>query len=274
MSVRKLLALLLFVVSAATVCADDETPRRWSLIGGMDISCLTAGSHTAPDFRTEKAATFESPGTVVLAEYYLPNDHFSVLGGYMSETLEWYEGDVSVKMHNIALGARYYPLSRRCVIQPYAAVMAYGNVGRRHDSGSFDLTYGNQGSQGYKRDYTVSAPFLSVAPTVGFDVYILSSVALELQYGFPLAVAGKTDISTTYAGHSGVYDLHPNMSRHNVQIALKLTFPFRVSGKEISNSLYNLICMAMGIYDPNESPKKETKTQQRKTSLHRALDSY
>ncbi len=276
MSAKKLLALLLLlVVSVATMrAADNETPRRWAVIAGMSISCPTVGSHATPDFYNEKFSSFESPGSTVMAEYYLPSDHFSVVGGYMSETLAWYDGDVSVKMHNIALGARYYPLSRRCALQPYAALMAYGNVAQRQKSGNYDMVYGNQGSQGYKRDYTVSAPFLSVAPTVGLDVYILSSVALEVQYGFPLAVGGKTDVSTTYSGHSGAYNLCSNMNRHNLQIALKLSFPFHVSGKEASNCLVDLISMALGIYDPNDTTKKETKTQQRKTSLQKALDSY
>lgn len=272
MSARKLLVLLLLVVSAVTVsAADDETPRRWALIGGMSISCPTVGNHNAPDFYNENFSTFESPGATVMAEYYLPSDHFSVLGGYMSETLAWYDGDVSAKMHNIALGARYYPLSRRCAIQPYAALMAYGNVGSRKNSGNYDMVYGNQGGQGYKRDYTINAPFLSVAPTVGFDVYILSSVALEVQYGFPLAINGNADIRTTYSGHAGTYGLHSNMNRHNIQIALKLSFPFRTSGDEVGNCLVDLISMALGIYDPNDSPKQETKT---KTSLQKALDSY
>ena len=275
MTVKKLITLLLLAVSAVTVRAtDDETPRRWAVIGGMSISCPTVGDHAKPDFYTETFSTFDSPGSAVMAEYYLPSDHFSVLGGYMSETLAWYDGDVSVKMHNIALGTRYYPLSRRCALQPYAALMAYGNVAQRQKTGNFDMVYGNQGGQGYKRDYTVSAPFLSVAPTVGFDVYILSSVALEVQYGFPVAVGGKADVSTTYSGHSGAYSLHSNMNRHNVQIALKLSFPFHVSGEETSNCLVDLIQMAFGVYDADATAKKETKTQHRKNSLQHALDSY
>ncbi len=265
------LLLLLALTSVAAHASDDETPRRWAVIGGMGISCPTVGSHDVPDFRTEKTATFDSPGAVVMAEYYLPSDHFSVLGGYTAETLNWYEGDVSVKMHNVALGARYYPLSRRCAVQPYASLMAYGNVARRAVSGSADVLYANQG---YKRDYTVSAPFLSVAPTVGFDVYILSSVAIEVQYGFPVALGGKTDVSSVYGGHSGTYGLHSNMNRHNIQVALKLTFPFRVSGKEAGNCLLDLIQMAFGVYDADATAGQETKTQHRKNSLQHALDSY
>lgn len=269
MSARKLLLLLLLAVTAVSVSATDDTPRRWALIGGMSISCPTVSNRSASDSRSIKATSFDSPGITVMGEYYLPSDHFSVLGGYMSETLAWYEGDLSVKMKNIALGARYYPLSRRCAIQPYASVMAYGNVGKRHDSGHISYT-----TQGTKRDYTVSAPFLSVAPTVGFDLYILSSVAFEVQYGYPMAVAGKTELRTVYSGSTETCSLESKMNRHNIQFALKISFPFQSSGHEVGNCLVDLIETAFGLYDPNESTKKETKSQQRKKSISRTLESY
>ena len=106
-------------------------------------------------------------------------------------------------MHNIALGARYYPLSTACVIQPYAALMTYTNVGQSNDRNTMSST---GGGYSYERRYEISSPRVSVAPTVGLDCYIFY--------------------------------------------------------------------MALGIYDPDDDPKPETKKERRKSSLNKVLNSY
>ena len=48
-----------------------------------------------------------------MLEYYLSNDHFSLVGGYNAETLEWFSSDVSATMRNISVGyatIRYVPV--------------------------------------------------------------------------------------------------------------------------------------------------------------------
>ena len=249
----------------------EDSPRRWAVIAGMNISCPTVSSHDAPQGTSGKAASFSSPGASIMLEYWLANRHFSIVGGYNAETVEWYGSDVSATMHNIALGARYYPLSAACTLQPYAALMTYTNVGSAHEKSWMGFTGGNGVS--YERVYTVDCPRLSVAPAVGYDCYILSSLALEFQYAFPLAIDGKTRISSTYGTGQTAYPLRSNMHRHNFQIGLKATFPFHFSTKD-GNNLFDLIYMALGIYDPDEEPRKETKNVSRKRSLNRVLDSY
>ncbi len=267
------LATALWAAPITTMSAandDDDTSRRWAIIAGMNISCPTTASHEQPQSVTEKTGTFGSPMGNVMLEYYLNNAHFSLVGGYNAETLEWYSSDVYATMRNIALGARYYPLSTSCTIQPYAALMAYTNVGslNEHDNMGF---IGD--SHSYERNYNISYPRLSVAPTIGFDCYIFSSLALEFQYGFPLAIDGKTNISTTYNGQPTAYRMRSDMHRHNIQIGLKATFPFRFTSDD-GNSLFDLIYMALGIYDPNDEAPKETKKERHKSSLKRVLDSY
>ena len=63
------------------------------------------------------------------------------------------------------------------------------------------------------------------------------------------------------------------MHRHNIQIGLKATFPFRFTSND-GNSLFDLIYMALGIYDPNDEAQKETKKERHKSGLKRVLDSY
>lgn len=266
-------AITLFAGNAATLsAANDEEPssRRWAVIAGMNLSCPTTAVNEQSDQYADKAASFGSAEGNVMVEYYLRNPHFSVVGGYNAETMEWYGSDVDVTMHNIALGARYYPLSSACVIQPYAALMTYTNVGQSNDRSTMSST---GGGYSYERRYEISSPRVSVAPTVGFDCYIFSSLALEFQYGFPLAIDGKTNVSTTYGGQQTAYRMRSDMHRHNIQIGVKATFPLRFTTED-GNSLFRMIYMALGIYDPDDDPKPETKKERRKSSLNKVLNSY
>ena len=266
-------AITLFAGNAATLsAANDEEPssRRWAVIAGMNLSCPTTAVNEQSGQYADKAASFGSAEGNVMVEYYLRNPHFSVVGGYNAETMEWYGSDVDVTMHNIALGARYYPLSSACVIQPYAALMTYTNVGQSNDRSTMS---NSGGGYSYERRYEISSPRVSVAPTVGFDCYIFSSLALELQYGFPLAIDGKTNVSTTYGGQQTAYRMRSDMHRHNIQIGVKATFPLRFTTED-GNSLFRMIYMALGIYDPDDDPKPETKKERRKSSLNKVLNSY
>ena len=266
-------AITLFAGNAATLsAANDEEPSspRWAVIAGMNLSCPTTAVNEQSGQYADKAASFGSAEGNVMVEYYLRNPHFSVVGGYNAETMEWYGSDVDVTMHNIALGARYYPLSTACVIQPYAALMTYTNVGKSNERSTMSST---GGGYSYERRYEISSPRVSVAPTVGFDCYIFSSLALEFQYGFPLAIDGKTNVSTTYGGQQTAYRMRSDMHRHNIQIGVKATFPLRFTTED-GNSLFRMIYMALGIYDPDDDPKPETKKERRKSSLNKVLNSY
>ena len=266
-------AITLFAGNATTLSAandEESSSRRWAVIAGMNLSCPTTAVNEQSGQYADKAASFGSAEGNVMVEYYLRNPHFSVVGGYNAETMEWYGSDVDVTMHNIALGARYYPLSTACVIQPYAALMTYTNVGQSNDRNTMSSS---GGGYSYERRYEISSPRMSVAPTVGFDCYIFSSLALEFQYGFPLAIDGKTNVSTTYGGQQTAYRMRSDMHRHNIQIGVKATFPLRFTTED-GNSLFRMIYMALGIYDPDDDPKPETKKERRKSSLNKVLNSY
>lgn len=254
---------------------DDETSRRWAVITSMNLSYPTTASVKQNEAHTQKAASFGNPLGSIMLEYYLPNGHFSLVGGYNAEALEWYGSDISAIMRNIALGARYYPLSPSCAIQPYAALMTYTNVGTQNEQSYMSCNISNMAeSYSYERKYNISYPRFSVAPVVGFDCYIFSSLALVFQYGFPLAINGKTSVSTTFNGQPTIYDMRSNMHRHNIQIGLKATFPFRFTSDD-GNTIIKCIEYMLGIYDPDEEPsRKETKKERNKASLKRMLDAY
>lgn len=260
----------LAVCAATAFAGDDDVPCRWAVIAGMNLSCPTTASVERSPRDAGNIATFASPQCNVLVEYYLPKQHFSLVGGYNAETVQWFESQVNATMQNIVVGARYYPLSKRFALQPYAALMTYTNVAQRHEQHSMSAW---NGGDGYERNSTISLPRVSVAPAVGLDCYIFSSLALEFQYGFPLAIDGKAHVATTCDGSPDVYRMRSNMHRHNIQIGLKATFPFRFTSAD-GDSLFSLIEVALGIYDPNDEPKRETKKERRRMKLGRVLDSY
>lgn len=170
---------------AATAAADNDTDdvsRRWAVIAGMNLSCPTTASVERSPRDAGNIAAFASPQFNVLLEYYLPQQHFSLVGGYNAETVQWFGSKVDATMQNIVVGARYYPLSKSFALQPYASLMTYTNVAGRHVQHSMSAW---NGGNGYERNSTISLPRVSIAPTVGLDCYIFSSLALEFQYGFP-----------------------------------------------------------------------------------------
>lgn len=256
--------------AATAFAGDDDVSRRWAVIAGMNLSCPTTASVERSPRDAGNIAAFASPQCNVLVEYYLPQQHFSVVGGYNAETVQWFGSKVDATMQNIVLGARYYPLSKRFALQPYAALMTYTNVAQHHEQHSMSAW---NGGDGYGRNSTISLPRVSIAPTVGVDCYIFSSLALEFQYGFPLAIDGKAHVATTCNGSPDVYRMRSNMHRHNIQIGMKATFPFRFTSAD-GNNLFSLIEMALGIYDPADEPKRETKKERRRMKLGRVLDSY
>lgn len=256
--------------AATAFAGDDDVSRRWAVIAGMNLSCPTTESVERSPRDVGNTVVFASPQCNVLVEYYLPQQHFSVVGGYNAETVQWFDSEVDATMQNIVLGARYYPLSKRFALQPYAALMTYTNVAQRHEQHSMSAW---NGGDGYERNSTISLPRVSIAPTVGVDCYIFSSLALEFQYGFPLAIDGKAHVTTTCNGSPDIYRMRSDIHRHNIQIGLKATFPFRFTAAD-GNSLFSLIEMALGIYDPADEKKQETKKERHRMKLGRVLDSY
>lgn len=261
---------VLAACAATAFAGDDDVSRRWAVIAGMNLSCPTTASVERSPRDAGNIAAFASPQCNVLVEYYLPQQHFSVVGGYNAETVQWFGSEVDATMQNIVVGARYYPLSKRFALQPYASLMTNINVAGRHVRSSMSAW---NGGGGYGRNYTLRLPRVSIAPAVGVDCYIFSSLALEFQYGFPLAIDGKAHVATTCNGRPDVYRMRSDMHRHNIQIGLKATFPFRFTAAD-GNNLFSLIEMALGIYDPADEPKRETKKERRRMKLGRVLDSY
>ena len=259
-----LLALTAVGALAATGSDDDDTPRRWAVTVGMGLSCPSATNDAQQGTVFGKAASFGSPGFNIMAERYLPGTNFSIVGGYASEEVGFFGGEVAATMHNIQVGARYYPLSPLYAVQPYAQLSALVNVGEASQEGSLTCS----GADNYRRDYSLTCPRVSAMPAVGLDIYILSSLTLEMQYGYALAIGGKAHICTMPSAQELPDYARSNMHRHSVTIGVKFTFPFRLTESDTNN----IIDMLFGVYEADRS--HETKSEKKKARLKRVLDSY
>lgn len=133
---------VLAACAATAFAGDDDVSRRWAVIAGMNLSCPTTASVERSPRDAGNIAAFASPQCNVLLEYYLPQQHFSLVGGYNAETVQWFGSKVDATMQNIVLGARYYPLNKRFALQPYAALMTYTNVAQRHEQHSMSAWNG------------------------------------------------------------------------------------------------------------------------------------
>lgn len=108
----------------------------------------------------------------------------------------------------------------------------------RHAAGTMSMSSSHTV---YERDYRVSSPLLSVAPSVGVDMYFFSCIALEVDYGFRLAVDGKTKVNTRYNGSDRLYATRSPMHRHAISVALKTTFPFAFTRDDFSGLIDSLL---------------------------------
>lgn len=78
----------------------------------------------------------------------------------------------------------------------------------------------------YAVEGVAKAPRFSLGPVVGADIYLFSSVALQLEYSYRLGVDAPYRAHYTEGGSGRTTDYHGQMHRHALTVGLKLTFPF------------------------------------------------
>lgn len=77
----------------------------------------------------------------------------------------------------------------------------------------------------------LNRPRLLFAPTVGFDLYIFSSVALTVDYSYNLGINSKNEV---YDGETNRSQLitKGNLNHHNLNFGIKITFPFHFNSDD------------------------------------------
>lgn len=228
-----LLFLCLLGTLALAGQSQEDFQRRWAIstsLGGS-IPLITKNSSA------ERADEVGLISSVILVEYYLPISNFSLRGGYSKEEMRFYKGDVSTTMNHLMVGGRYYFLPPWHPIQPYGGLDMYCNLSAREENGqmssyTFNNIKGTKKLQ-YQRTYHTVNPLLSAVPTLGIDVYFLSSVALTVDYGFRLGIDSRTSIETNRVlPQASSYLIRSKGMRHSFNIGLKVTFPFTLTQQD------------------------------------------
>ncbi len=212
----------------------DEGVRQWAIdahVGGNITPNASSPNTLVPRYRMGSSAN-SGLVTKVHAEYYLPKSRFSLKAGYEHEELNFLKGDGGQDLDQLMLGGRWYPAPARWKVAPYVgADVLYAFSA---DRGPFEMSSHmswadnnlSQTSYSYSAEGVAKAPRFSLGPVVGADIYLFSSVALQLEYGYRFGIDAPYRVRYTEDGSSRTSDYHGQMHRHVLSVGLKITFPF------------------------------------------------
>lgn len=223
-SKNRLPLLLLACISSLSLSAQNEA-RRWAIDvngGPTFIKCKS-------DYRD---AFGVDNGTAVAfgVEYYIPHSHFSTRFGYKKETVNLIAQDVQAEHNLLSFGGRWYPAPEKWIFQPRMGVNM--EVLLAADNTSF--TSGTNSITSYAFDASIKSPKVTFAPTAGFDLYLLSSVAFTVDYSYGLGIKSRYEI---FDGPSKLSKLitKGHLDHHNLSFGIKVTFPFRFNYNDADN---------------------------------------
>lgn len=157
------------------------------------------------------------------AEYFIPESHFSARLGYKKDELNLLGQEVQAEYSQVSVGGRWYPCKEEWFVQPYAGMNA--NVTVASDNGSHVQGW-YCGEPYYDFEYDIKSPLVSFSPTVGFDLYVLSSLAFTMNYSYEVGLGSR------YKIYDCLDTLAPlvakgNLNHGSLNFGVKVTFPFR-----------------------------------------------
>ncbi len=205
--------------------AQADEDRRWAVSFSGNFTMQVTG-------RNDYASSVNRSGAAwkLMAEYYLPHTPFLLKAGYDREERSAFNGNLSSMMDHLSLGGRYC-LPLNFPIRPYAGIDLLLNVGKVNDSGRIEeWSYrGNDWVNTLRRDYSIRNPRFSVAPVVGADIYFLSCLALQVEYGYRIGTSSHFTVNSVEPQSGRSYETRFKGNRHAFGIGVKVTFPFGIS---------------------------------------------
>lgn len=226
------IGILLATTQPATAQLSD-TEKRWAL----RYTGITLGKPVLSSNPDGQSTGGGSEGLTLTGELYLPKK-WNLQAGYFRSEISY--GDCSRTMEGLHLGAKKYFLSRDFILQPYLSAAAQVNWGRHLERESF--LYPEYGREQYSRN-----PRLSFLPGAGLEFYLFSSVAFVVDYSFAMGIDSRSQLSV-YPDGKRCFSMADKGMYHNLQLGVKLTFPFTFTGGDtinlislISDLLFNAI---------------------------------
>ena len=233
-----------FLYDGATE-AEPPHQRRWGV--SATLGSLTQQEDDNNDSRENSGNTF-----AVTADCYLSKRFAVTAGVYAEQTgmLTDFDADGIGKKHfwmaGLQAGAKFYFFPTKWVVQPYVGGAVYMNVlNLGHNRGSYEFTTNDYHPSRLHVDYEVYCPAVSLAPQIGIDLRLLSSVSLTFAADYRWGIYGKSHVTTRYIDGPNmgqITTLTNPMDRTVLSLGLKIDFPMRpVNIRKVGTTLLDLI---------------------------------
>ena len=223
---RTLLMIFTLFVSLA-VKAQDDAVRTFAIDGQI-------GGATSPHVQTTSNSAYAIPEKIgagngmlskLRVEYYLPNTPLSLKAGYEHEEWNFLDTNLGDDMAIFSLGGRCYPGRKMWSVQPYIGLDALYNFKGGSKAFSREMDSNRYGRVRY--DGMAHIPHFNIAPIVGVDLYLFTSIALQLEYSCRLGFSKASVFEAKYAHLPEPFDVRLRPIRHGFNVGLKVVFPFR-----------------------------------------------
>jgi hypothetical protein len=201
--------------------ANDE--RKWAVnvMVGLTTPVITDNPQNVPVKNFGGDLSYEISG-----EYYLPYK-WAVTGSFYRNEITYdlsEYGEGSRTETGFGLGAKKYFLSDLIPIQPYLSANVLFNLDDKN-------TLESLGVSNNAASFETKA--VNLRAGAGFDVYLLSSLALTFDYRFYFSPGGST--SLTGYKNGAPFTVEDKGMYHNIAFGVKATFPFKVTSDDLSS---------------------------------------
>lgn len=252
MKLRLIISFLTLLTVFTVQAQQEDDSYRWALRLGLGQGTADDNSPDGQDlyFNDDESNAFK-----VGADYYLTH-RWVLTGDIKSEqmgVLTDLASGIGLKKYNmlgVGAGIKYYFFPRKWILQPHVGAGMEFNFLNLSEHNGRDFYTAEQGWPGSHlvMDYSLKAPFATVlAPQVGVDLRLISSLSLTFDFGWSFAMGGHNREEVRFtdgvmAGQSAKHELS-NM-RTNVMLGLKMDFPARRVSKQAVNNLFNwILCL-------------------------------
>lgn len=222
---------------------------------GVEIELSGLKLHNADDGDYSFYPSDDEGNSVQVLGHWYPKRHWDILGGVYFEQdgiLTDYADGIGLKKVNrlgLACGAKYYFLSPKWMVQPNAGVLLFTNVlnWNRKGQGLY-MAEDAYAGEPLQLDWHIRCSPLSVAPRLGVDVRLISSLSLSLGYEWRLPVSGSSTYSAQFVGGtmSGQSTRMKDTFGYGFSIGLKMDFPARGVSEQKAASLLGSIISWFG----------------------------
>lgn len=213
--------MLLVCIISLSVNAQNET-RRWAIDVNIGPAFINNKTGIHDDLGVDNGTV-----TGLGLEYYIPDSHFSTHVGYKSEMFNLFAQDIQADHTQLSFGGRWYPAPEKWMIQPRMGV----NMDILLSSDNTSSVTHTNGQYSYSYDASIKSPKVVFAPTVGFDLYIFSSVAITFDYSYNFGINSKYEVFEGSSNRSQLIT-KGNLNHHNLNFGIKVTFPFHFNSDD------------------------------------------